>query len=91
MNTLNVVDRPDDASRLFYNLLDRDQAKMPDYYLPDAPGIALAGDPLLHAMGYRYGSKRPPGWVKTNGGVFRYLRKFKINSGQIRYFAQGTG
>jgi len=55
-----------------YTWLDRDQAKMPNYYLPEAPGVAIAGDSLLRAVGYDCGSRRPRGWVESNAGVFRY-------------------
>jgi hypothetical protein len=55
-----------------YTWLDRDQAKMPSVYLQEAPGVAIAGDRLLHAIGYRPGSRRPNDWSKYNPGVFRH-------------------
>ena len=55
-----------------YTLLDRNRAKMPDYYLPEAPGVAIADNPLLRAVGYHPGSKRPRDWFKFNRGVFRH-------------------
>jgi hypothetical protein len=45
---------------------------MPSDYLPEAPGVAIAGDAILRAIGYRFGSQRLHGWFKTNTGVFRY-------------------
>ena len=55
-----------------YTLLDRDQAKMPDFYLPEAPGVAIADGPLLRAVGYDPGSNGPRDWFKFNPGVFRH-------------------
>jgi hypothetical protein len=87
---LNTVDRPDVASRLF-DLFDREQIKMPIDYLPDAPGVAIAGDALLHALAYSPGSKRPPDWFKTKLGVFRYLKRFEIKPGLFGYTAHADG
>jgi hypothetical protein len=55
-----------------YTWLDRDQTEMPSNYLPEASGVAIAGDALLRAVGYHPGSKRPLDWFKKNSGVFRY-------------------
>lgn len=63
-----------------YSWLDRDQAKMPSFYLPEAPGVVIAGDPLLRAVGYRPGSRRPSDWFKFSPGVFRH---FKLKDGMI--------
>jgi hypothetical protein len=56
----------------FYTYFDRDQAQMPTDYLPEAPGVAIAGDPLLYAIGYRPGSRRPSNWSEYRPGVFRH-------------------
>jgi len=56
----------------FYTWLDRDRAKLPSNYLPEAPRVAIAGDSLLRTVGYRPGSKRPSGWRKCIPGVFRH-------------------
>jgi hypothetical protein len=93
MNTHNLhsADRSGAASGFFASLLDRDQTEMPSYYLPEASGVAIAGDALLRAVGYHPGSKRPPDWFKKNSGVFRYLKRFKTNSGMLRYRAHDDG
>jgi len=55
-----------------FDLVDRTPNVLPDDYLPHATCVAIAGDPILQAIGCCPSSKRPPGWVKTNHGVFRY-------------------
>ncbi len=72
---LHSVGRAEPALHLFDSLLDRNQTEMPSDYLPEAPGVAIAGDALLRDIGYLPGSKRPTDWVKTNSGVFRCLRR----------------
>jgi hypothetical protein len=80
------------APPAFDTWLDREQAKMlPSDYLAEAPGVAIAGDAILRAIGYRPGSQRPPGWFKRNTGVFRYLRRFKTNAGLFAYAAHMDG
>jgi hypothetical protein len=50
--------------------IDRDQAHMPDKYVPSAVGGLMAGKNLLQAAGYQVGSYRPKGWNKYKPGVF---------------------
>jgi len=72
-DNLRSVDPSGTAPPAFDTWLDREQAKMlPNDYLAEAPGVAIAGDAILHAVGYRSGSRRPPGWFKHNPGVFRH-------------------
>jgi hypothetical protein len=54
------------TSVLFEAIIDRDQAKMPSWYLPAAPGALIAGGTILSATGYRPGSHRPCGWRKDD-------------------------
>jgi hypothetical protein len=58
------------AGRLFETFIDRDQAPMPDIYVPSAKGVLIAGEDLLRAAGYRARSHRPKGWRKFKPGVF---------------------
>ena len=58
------------ACRIFEAFIDRDQAHMPDIYVPRAKGALIAGEYLLRAAGYRHGSHRPQGWRKFKPGVF---------------------
>jgi hypothetical protein len=37
------------APDLFERDVDRNQTEMPDYYLPTAPGVLIAGVGILHA------------------------------------------
>jgi len=90
-DNLRSVDSSGTAPPAFDTWLDRDQTEMPSDYLPEAPGVAIAGDAILRAIGYRPGSKRPSDWFKHNPGVFRYLKRFKTNSGMLRYRAHDDG
>jgi hypothetical protein len=45
-------------------VLDRDTARLPDWYLPLARGAAIPSRYLLHRAGYRPGAHRAPGWFK---------------------------
>jgi hypothetical protein len=63
---------------LFECLMDRDQTEMPEYYLPEAQGVVIAGEAMLRAAGYRPGSYRPrlfgkPVWYQEKRHVFRRL------------------
>ncbi len=88
---LRSVDPSGTAPPAFDTWLDRDQAKIPSYYLPEAPGVAIAGNAILRAIGYRPGSKRPSDWFKHNPGVFRYLKRFTNAAGMVRYRAHDDG
>ena len=58
------------APRLFECDVDRGQTEMPDYYLPAAPGVLIAGEDMLRAAGHRPGANQPPGWsCKLSGFV----------------------
>src|SRR5947209_762663 len=56
---------------LFENVLDREKTDLPKNYLPDAPGIVIAGEGMLRAAGYRPGHYPSRSWYKQNHLVFR--------------------
>jgi hypothetical protein len=51
---------------LIEQVLDRDTARLPYWYLPLARGAALPSPRLLRLAGYRPGSHRARGWFKPN-------------------------
>jgi hypothetical protein len=65
------------APRLFECDIDRSQTKMPDDYLPDAPGVLIAGEDMLRAAGYVPGSNRPRGWLPAYPRNFRRRPRHK--------------
>src|SRR5664280_2042546 len=67
----------DTAPRLFECDIDRSQTKMPDDYLPGAPGVLIAGEDMLRAAGYVPGSNRPRGWLPANHRNFRRRPRHK--------------
>lgn len=75
----------DTGSRL-YEVVDRTPNVLPQDYLPHATCVAIAGDPILRAIGYRPGSKRPSGWIEENPSVFRYPTR---NDGVILQVREG--
>ena len=50
------------APKIFECDLDRAQAGMPDYFIPEAPGVLLAGKDMLIAAGDVPGAPEPAGW-----------------------------
>jgi hypothetical protein len=56
--------------RLFETFIDRSQTPLPPNYVPNAPGVLMAGEDLLSAAGYRVRSHRPKGWNTCKPGVF---------------------
>jgi hypothetical protein len=55
----------------FDKILDRHKARLPDWFLPFARGVAIPSYRLLHQIGYRRGMPRPHGWCESNDGFFR--------------------
>jgi hypothetical protein len=49
--------------------IDRVQTAMPDYYLPSAPGVLIAGPAVLHAIGDFPGAATPSGWTRGASGL----------------------
>jgi hypothetical protein len=59
---------------LIAELIDRSEVEMPDWLVPLARGVAIAGDALLFKAGHRLGMDLPPGWRQIYGDVFmRYI------------------
>ena len=54
-------------SPLIDEVIDRDTAKLPDWFVPFALGVFVAGDALLRTAGHRDGMRRPRGWRKAIG------------------------
>jgi hypothetical protein len=52
-------------------VIGRDEAGLPDWFVPLARGVAIAGDRLLHVAGNDRGVRRPLGWRKTKPGYFK--------------------
>jgi hypothetical protein len=48
-------------------VLDRDAAKLPGWFVPFAHGVFVAGDALLRTAGHCDGMRRPPGWRQARG------------------------
>jgi hypothetical protein len=48
-------------------VIDRDQAKLPDWLVPVAHGVFTASDALLRKAGHRDGMPRPSGWRPAAG------------------------
>ena len=59
------------APPLFDAVLDRAQTDMPDWYLPSAPGVLIAGQPVLDAIGYISGGRDPVGWRRGASGFWK--------------------
>jgi hypothetical protein len=62
------------APHLFERFIDRSQTKMPDDYLPAAPGVLIAGKDMLRAAGYAPRSYHPYGWTPGETGTFMRRR-----------------
>lgn len=75
-----AVQQAKPTSVLFEDFIDRDQAQMPRWYLPAAPGALIAGGTILSATGYRPGSYRPPGWNKSDYANFS---KWSLDSTRV--------
>jgi hypothetical protein len=44
-------------------IVGRNKADLPNWFLGWAPGVAVASDDLLRRAGYHPGARRPPGWA----------------------------
>jgi hypothetical protein len=60
--------------RLFECVLDRGQTELSAHYLPEAPGVMMAGEDLLRAARYVPGSHRPRGWEPLGDGFMKRSR-----------------
>ena len=57
-------------SRLIDEMIDRDEARLPKWFVPLARGVAIASDALLREAGHRDGLHRPRGWRETSPQYF---------------------
>ena len=51
-----------ELSPLIDEVIDRDAAKLPGWFVPFAHGVFVASDGLLRTAGHRDGMRRPRGW-----------------------------
>jgi hypothetical protein len=51
-------------------VIDRNEARLPEWFAPLARGVAIASDTLLHEAGHRHGLLRPRGWRETSRDYF---------------------
>lgn len=57
-------------SHLIDEVIDRDEARLPNWFVPLARGVAIASDALLRKAGHRDGLYRPRGWRETSPEYF---------------------
>ena len=58
---------------LIGNVIDREKACLPDWFMPLAWGVAIASDELLREAGHRQGMRQPPGWRETTPHFFKHI------------------
>jgi hypothetical protein len=58
---------------LIEDVIDRNNACLPDWFMPLAWGVAIASDELLREAGHRHGMRQPPGWRETTPHYFKYV------------------
>jgi len=51
-------------------VIDRDEACLPEWFVPLARGVAIASDTLLRKAGHQHGMDRPDGWSENSPGYF---------------------
>jgi hypothetical protein len=59
---------------LIAKIIDRSEAKLPDWLVPLARGIGIASEILLRKAGHRHGMHRPRGWRKSIRGCDVFVR-----------------
>jgi hypothetical protein len=59
-------------------VIDRNEARLPEWFAPLARGLAIASDALLYEAGHRHGVRRPRGWRETSRDYF--VREIGWNS-----------
>ena len=57
---------------LIEDVIDRDKACLPDWFMPLAWGVAIASDELLREAGHRDGMRQPHGWRETTPHYFKH-------------------
>ncbi len=60
----------DFPSHLIGEVIDRDEARLPNWFVPLARGVAIASDALLRKVDHRPGMRRPRGWRETSPEYF---------------------
>jgi hypothetical protein len=65
------------APRLFDGIIARAQTEMPNWYLPSADGVLIAGEDMLGAVGYRSDVRHPAGWSRGASGFKKASRDGK--------------
>jgi hypothetical protein len=58
---------------LIDRIIERNEARLPEWFLPLARGGAFPSKGLLRQIGYHRGMKRPHGWGETSNGFYRTL------------------
>jgi hypothetical protein len=56
------------AAPHLYNFIDRVQTEMPDWFMPSAAGVLIAGEDMLHAVGHHPGACHTVGWSRRVSG-----------------------
>jgi hypothetical protein len=64
--------RKEFPQHLIDEVLGREQACLPDWFVPLAWGVGVASDALLQQVGYRHGMRRAPGWMNFGTDYFLY-------------------
>jgi hypothetical protein len=58
--------------RLIEDVIDRDKACLPDWFMPWAWGVVIASDELLREAGHRDGMRQPPDWREPTPHYFEH-------------------
>jgi hypothetical protein len=66
--------RHDNTAPPLFENVDRAQTEMPDWYLPSADGVLIAGEDVLRAAGHRPGASRLTGWSRATSGFKKAAR-----------------
>src|SRR5271170_5622186 len=56
---------------LIDEVIDRNEARLPNWFLPLARGVAIASDELLRQAGYHEERYQPRGWRETSSDFFQ--------------------
>ena len=57
---------------LIDDVIDRNEAWLPDWFVPSARGVAIASDKLLRRAGYHNEKRCPHGWLESSPDYFLY-------------------
>ena len=57
---------------LIEEVISREAACLPDWFVPSARGVVVASAELLSQVGHRNGKHRPRGWLETSPDYFLY-------------------